>query len=48
MKNVFRFLLAGWLARKFGARAGLGCFGFVILFILLMMGIGYLLRQAGM
>lgn len=37
MKKLFRVLLAGWGARKLG----LGCFGTIIVFIILYYLLGY-------
>jgi len=40
MKTILRALLAGWGAKKFGG--GCGCFGIVIVFIILWVILGYL------
>lgn len=35
MRNLLRTLIAGWGARKLGRGMGCGCFGTVILFVVL-------------
>ena len=35
MRGLFRVLLAGWGARAAGNRMGCGCFGTLILFLIL-------------
>jgi len=40
MKNIFRVILAGWGAKKLGG--GYGCFGIIIVFIILWILLGLL------
>ncbi|SLJ93047.1 hypothetical protein [Salegentibacter salarius] len=40
MKSIFRAILAGWGAKKLGG--GCGCFGIIVVFIILWIILGYL------
>jgi hypothetical protein len=35
MRKIIRALLAGWGAKKLGGKTGCGCFGTIIVFIIL-------------
>jgi len=41
MKNILRAILAGWGAKKLGG-GGCGCFGIIIVFIILWIVLGLL------
>jgi F0F1-type ATP synthase assembly protein I len=43
MANILKLLFKGWLLKKFGAKAGVGCLFFLIVLILLGMFIGFLI-----
>jgi len=40
MKSILRAILAGWGAKKLGG--GYGCFGIIVVFIILWIILGYL------
>jgi len=39
MKNILRFILAGWGAKKLGGKCG--CIGIIVVFIILWIILGY-------